>query len=68
MKTVGIIGYGNMGSAFCRGLKEQGFGFRVTEKKKERVEALRAATGQKPLALKDLLDECDLILLAVKPQ
>jgi pyrroline-5-carboxylate reductase len=68
MKTVGIIGYGNMGGAFCRGLKERGIAFAVAEKKKERVSALQAETGLAPLTLKELASRCDPLLLAVKPQ
>jgi pyrroline-5-carboxylate reductase len=57
-----------MGSAFCRGLKAKGIAYEVSEKKKERIEALQAETGRAPLTAGELLRRTDIILLAVKPQ
>ncbi len=68
MGVVGIIGYGNMGGALCRGLAKMGTAFAVSEKKSERVEALRAEQGQESLPLKELAARCELLILAVKPQ
>jgi pyrroline-5-carboxylate reductase len=68
MSMVGIIGYGNMGGAFCRGLKAKGMPFAVSEKKEDRIDALKRDQGQESLAIKDLAARCDLLILAVKPQ
>jgi pyrroline-5-carboxylate reductase len=68
MSMVGIIGYGNMGGAFCRGLKAKGMPFAVSEKKEDRIDALKREQGQESLAIKDLAARCDLLILAVKPQ
>ena len=45
MDKVGIIGFGNMGSAFAMGLKAMGISVAVAEQKPE---AVREATGQTP--------------------
>jgi pyrroline-5-carboxylate reductase len=68
MGTIGIIGYGNMGGAFCRGFAEKGVAFAVAEKKAERVAALKAEHAQAALPLKELAARCELMILAVKPQ
>ncbi len=68
MGMIGIIGFGNMGGAFCRGLAKLGTAFAVSERKTERAAALEAEQGQKSLPLEELAERCDLIILAVKPQ
>ncbi|MBN2353130.1 MAG: pyrroline-5-carboxylate reductase [Spirochaetales bacterium] len=65
---IGIIGYGNMGGAFCRGLSKMGTAFAVSERKADRAAALEAEQGRKSLFLKDLAAQCDILILAVKPQ
>jgi pyrroline-5-carboxylate reductase len=68
MMTVGIIGYGNMGSALARGLRAGNIAFVVSEKKGERTDALRRETGLAALGSAELVSRADLVVLAVKPQ
>jgi pyrroline-5-carboxylate reductase len=69
MKTIGIIGFGNMGTAIATGLGKMKSEFTciTSEKKEERVEVAR----QMKIELRDnasLVRDSDLVLLAVKPQ
>ncbi|HEQ71593.1 MAG TPA: pyrroline-5-carboxylate reductase [Spirochaetia bacterium] len=68
MATIGIIGYGNMGSALCRGLKRRKYAMVVTEKKEERIRALKRHCKLKPISVAELAQKAQIIVLAVKPQ
>ena len=64
---LGIIGYGNMGSAFARALREsaQITVYDISEDKRERAKKDRFAVAKDPYFL---IKECDYLLLAVKPK
>jgi pyrroline-5-carboxylate reductase len=68
MKTIGIIGYGNMGSAFYRGLAGSGATVMFAEKKEERKKALTKETGLEAVSLSKLVSASEIIIIAVKPQ
>ena len=64
-KTVGIIGFGNMGSSIAQGLKSK-YPLFVFDKDKNKT---KAAQGIKITdSLVDLAVQSDILLLAVKPQ
>ncbi|MEZ0360468.1 MAG: pyrroline-5-carboxylate reductase [Hydrogenobacter sp.] len=65
---VGIIGYGNMGSSFAKGLKEKALQVIVYDTNEEKMK--RAAEEGFGVAkdLKFLVDESKFVLLAVKPK
>lgn len=64
-KTIGIIGFGNMGSSIAQGLKSR-YPLFVFDKDKNKT---KAAQGIKALErLADLAVQADILLLAVKPQ
>jgi len=64
-KSVGIIGYGNMGSAFAEQLKShyQVLVFDIDKEKLTKITGIRAKDN-----LCDLLSASDVLILAVKPQ
>jgi len=66
--TVGIIGYGNMGSSFAKGLKSRAKGLIIYDKDPQKQD--KALQEQFPVAkdLRFLVKESELILLAVKPK
>jgi pyrroline-5-carboxylate reductase len=69
MKTIGIIGYGNMGSAIVGGLHKSKAAFSIiaSEKKEDRI---LLAKKQK-VELRDsaaLVRDSDIVIIAVKPQ
>ena len=64
-KKVGIIGFGNMGSAIAERIKKD-YSVSVFEKDAAKISA---ASGIKACAgIKELLDSADIVILAVKPQ
>lgn len=64
-KTIGIIGFGNMGSSIAQGLKSK-YSLFVFDKDKNKT---KDAQGIKALdSLVDLAAQADILLLAVKPQ
>lgn len=73
MRTLGLIGAGNMGSAILRGMLDAGYmkpsQVVVCDKSRRRMEELAeeipAATYCDSAI--DLVDQCDMIILAVKP-
>jgi pyrroline-5-carboxylate reductase len=72
MKSIGIIGFGNMGEAFAAGLKSR-FGdlrFGIVEKFAPRAEAARDCFGASDFTgnFRGLLDFADITIIAVKPQ
>lgn len=68
MEKIAVIGYGNMGSSFCKGLVKAGFKFVVAEKKEERRLLLKEELGLEAWSAQEVVAQADLILLAVKPQ
>ncbi len=70
MKTVGIVGFGQMGSAIgagiLRGQSQRGWG--VFEKIHSNAENARSLGGQVFPSLEALCTHSDIIILAVKPQ
>jgi pyrroline-5-carboxylate reductase len=69
MKKIGIIGFGNLGSAIAVGLKDQGFQVGISEEKRERAEAASRDHGiQVYSEKKDLLENSEMTIIAVKPQ
>jgi pyrroline-5-carboxylate reductase len=62
---LGIVGFGNMGSAIYERIKEFGV-FKVSDKDISKISQL--ARENIADRLKDLADQCDIIILAVKPQ
>ncbi len=70
MEGIGIIGYGNMGSAIARGLTAKGTEVGVFEKSPSRAEEARTgAAGVEVFdTLEKLADNTRTLVLAVKPQ
>lgn len=63
-KTIGIIGYGNMGSAIAERLKGK-YTLAVFDRDKEKIKGLTGVKIVKDLS--GLLKEADVVILAVKP-
>lgn len=69
MKKIGIIGFGNMGSALAAGLKDTEYTLAVSEAKKDRARVAAEQYGLEVYAeKKDLLVFADILVIAVKPQ
>jgi pyrroline-5-carboxylate reductase len=69
IRKVGIIGFGNMGSALAAGLAKAGFELAVSDLKSERAKLAETEHGLKVYSKKEeLLEFSDLIVIAVKPQ
>ena len=69
MKTIGLIGTGNIGSAIVRSLAPRSlFTILLNDINQERSLALAEETGSRSVSLDHLLSEADLLVLAVKPQ
>ena len=70
MKTIGVIGFGNMGSALCGGLKKKKDQFKVivAEKLSSKAELARKKYKLSVVASKELINSSDIIVIAVKPQ
>jgi pyrroline-5-carboxylate reductase len=64
-EKIGIIGYGNMGSAIAQQLKEK-FKIFVFDKDKEKTKDLLGIVAAD--SVKDLLNKVNIVILAVKPQ
>ncbi|MBF0484099.1 MAG: pyrroline-5-carboxylate reductase [Candidatus Omnitrophica bacterium] len=65
--TVGIIGGGNMGTAIAAGIWNQ-FDVYVCEKDKKREALLRRKYSVKTIDIASLVNNCKVIILAIKPQ
>ncbi|MFH1458629.1 MAG: pyrroline-5-carboxylate reductase [Candidatus Omnitrophota bacterium] len=65
MKKIGIIGYGNMGSAIAERIKDK-YKVSVFDKDKKKTEGLKAIAVASNVY--DLAKNVDVIILAVKPQ
>jgi pyrroline-5-carboxylate reductase len=70
MKIIGIIGYGNMGSAFCKGLADRGKTYELLVSEQTESRARRAETEGRlrVVGTGDLVGKADIIVIAVKPQ
>jgi pyrroline-5-carboxylate reductase len=68
MKRVGIIGFGNMGSAIALGLQKKEFEVGVSESKEDKAAAVRDHGLSLYTEKKDLFGFADIVVLAVKPQ
>jgi pyrroline-5-carboxylate reductase len=69
MKRIGIIGFGNMGSALAAGLREGKYELGVSESKADRALLASKKYGLKVYTDKsDLVTASDILVLAVKPQ
>jgi pyrroline-5-carboxylate reductase len=67
-KKIGIIGYGNMGSAIAQNLASQINEFSVTVFDKDKSKLTKYAGINLAKDIKELLSKSDIIVLAVKPQ
>ena len=70
-KTIGIIGAGNMGQALIKGLIQTGVApkrLAVVEAESQRAHLVARRTGVRAVALSQAARECDVVILAVKPQ
>jgi pyrroline-5-carboxylate reductase len=65
MKTVGIIGYGNMGSAIAEGVKDK-YNIFVFEKDAAKTKDVKGITVVG--SIRELIGKAGIIILAVKPQ
>lgn len=69
MERVGVIGYGNMGSALVRGLTARKIPVTVLEKHTGRAASVQSETDAVICKnVKELLASADTVVLAVKPQ
>jgi pyrroline-5-carboxylate reductase len=70
MKIIGIIGFGNMGSALYAGITAQQGRFTVVvaELNEDKSRSAQEEYKVKVLSSKDLAHEADIIVIAVKPQ
>lgn len=65
MEKIGIIGFGNMGSAIAEGIKDK-YAVCVFDKEKNKINALKKITAaDNPV---ELVKQSKIIILAVKPQ
>src|SRR3989338_4756458 len=70
-KTIGIIGAGNMGQALIKGLIQTGVApkrLAVVEAESQRAHLVARRTGVRAVALSQAARECEVVILAVKPQ
>jgi pyrroline-5-carboxylate reductase len=65
MKKIGIIGYGNMGAAIAEGAKSL---FAITVFDKDTSKTANALGLSVARSIKELIEESDVLILAVKPQ
>lgn len=69
MKTLGLIGTGNIGAALVRSLAREGtFTLLLNDIDEAVSRSLAEETESRSVSLDDLLDQSDLVVLAVKPQ
>ncbi len=67
MVTVGIIGGGNMGEAIISGATKN-FTVKVSEKERKRQRYLQRIYGVAVESIENVVETCDVIILAIKPQ
>ncbi|MBE6684446.1 MAG: pyrroline-5-carboxylate reductase [Ruminococcaceae bacterium] len=68
MKKIGFIGAGNMGGALAAAVARTDNTVFVCCAHKEKAEALAADIGAKAATVTEIVDDCDVIFLGVKPQ
>ena len=69
MEKVGIIGFGNMGSAFALGLQSKGIAVAVADQKPETARTASETHGLQVIgSVRDLAKSTDPVVIAVKPQ
>jgi pyrroline-5-carboxylate reductase len=69
MNKIGIIGFGNMGGAFARGLVQKNYHVAVTDLREEQRQAAREMGSITVFNTnKELVNNTDIIIIAVKPQ
>ena len=72
MITCGFIGFGNMASALCKGALAKKFIYPhhiyFTEKDDEKADIAKVECGITPVDLISLVNNCDVIVFAIKPQ
>jgi pyrroline-5-carboxylate reductase len=69
MRKIGIIGFGNMGSALASGLKERNYELAASDTKPERRKAAARDFGLKTFEDKrELIEFSEALVLTVKPQ
>jgi pyrroline-5-carboxylate reductase len=69
-RPIGFLGLGAMGGAIATGMaRRQDLELAGFDPDRTRLESLAASTGLKPAeSATDLIDRCDLLIIAVKPQ
>jgi len=65
-KRIGVIGYGNMGSAIAERLKAAGYQVSVFDKDKNKTKNLEGLKVTKNIT--DAIKQTDVVILAIKPQ
>ena len=69
MKKIGIVGFGNMGTAFAAGLKGKDYEIAAADGKPERIRVAEEKYGLETFKdPKDLVSYADILVIAVKPQ
>lgn len=68
MMRIGIIGTGNMGFAIAKGLLEAGYKVGVCNRSTRNLEELKAMQAEVMDSLESLIEESDIVFLAVKPK
>ncbi len=69
MKNIGFIGCGNMGGAIAGALaKDPDWNIHINDARTEHAQEMAKKTGATACSLEDLMESCELIVLAVKPQ
>ena len=68
MSNVGFIGVGNMGGALARAASLSGHAVYLSDKNEEKAAALAAELGGNAASSAQILENCDMVFLGVKPQ
>ncbi|MBQ7829805.1 MAG: NAD(P)-binding domain-containing protein [Clostridia bacterium] len=68
MKKIGFIGAGNMGGALATAVARTDNTVLVSCAHKEKAEALVAKIGATAATVDEIVSDCDVIFLGVKPQ
>jgi pyrroline-5-carboxylate reductase len=69
MKNIGFIGCGNMGGAIASALaKDPDWNIHIHDARTEHAQEIAKKTGATACSLEALMESCDLVVLAVKPQ
>jgi len=64
-KRIGILGYGNMGSAIAQGIKDS-YNLIVFDQDRAKIKELKGMTLA--TSIEDLIDKSQVVILAIKPQ